>query len=58
MHAVFLVVASLLIYFGEIRCQDVFGCGGFVRSEVEINFSLIEVGDNRRFSVRRYTHVL
>ena len=27
----------------NVTAQDVLGCGGFVKSEVEINFSLVEV---------------
>jgi hypothetical protein len=34
----FLVFTSL-----EIYAQDILGCGGFIKSEVEINFSIIEV---------------
>ena len=26
-----------------INAQDILGCGGFVKSEVEINFSMVEV---------------
>lgn len=38
-----LAVAIMLKMATLVNSQDVVGCGGFVQSEVEINYSLIEV---------------
>ncbi len=38
---VFYCIVSFCTRF--VVTQDIIGCGGFVKSEVEINFSLIEV---------------
>lgn len=41
----FLVFFCLILtcFAPEIQSDDIIGCGGFIKSEVEINFSLIEV---------------
>ena len=39
----FICTIELLIY--TVGSQDILGCGGFVKSEVEINFSMVEVSD-------------
>ena len=39
--AAFILVCCLM---KQSIAQEIIGCGGFVKSEVEINFSLIEVG--------------
>jgi len=42
----FVVKGLTLIFcslFAYCRAQDILGCGGFIKSEVEINFSIIEV---------------
>ena len=33
----------ILLLFCGSESQDILGCGGFVKSEVEINFSMVEV---------------
>ena len=40
------VIVQLIASFDRTLCQDILGCGGFVRSEVEINYSLVEVSKN------------
>ena len=40
----FLLCLSFLFYNNVfINAQDIVACGGFIKSDVEINFSLIEV---------------
>jgi len=44
MFTVLKIVCLLFLYTVEITdSQDIVGCGGFIKSEVEINFSVIEV---------------
>ena len=40
------VLFLIVLFVGEVdrlSGEDIIGCGGFIKSEVEINFSLIEV---------------
>ena len=43
MKAFFSVCFLISALHGYIDCQDIIGCGGFVKSEVPINFSVVEV---------------
>ena len=36
-------IATFLLLICCTESQDILGCGGFVKSEVEINFSMVEV---------------
>ena len=38
-----LVMCSLYLSCPQIKAEDFLGCGGFVKSDVEINFSRVEV---------------
>ena len=38
-----LFIFSILLSLCCTESQDILGCGGFVKSEVEINFSMVEV---------------
>ena len=44
------LIVQLCVCFAHVvpfvYSDDILGCGGFVKSEVKINFSLIEVGVN------------
>ena len=40
---VFFFFISSIVY--SPTAAEVFGCGGFVKSDVEINYSLVEVSD-------------
>ena len=37
------ILFQAFIYFNPVSADGVLGCGGFVKSDVEINFSLVEV---------------
>ena len=39
--AIFVILSTS--HYTNVFCDDIIGCGGFIKSEVEINFSLIEV---------------
>ncbi|XP_012945613.1 nodal modulator 1 [Aplysia californica] len=41
--SLFLGTLLFFLLLGESRSDGVFGCGGFVKSDVEINYSLVEV---------------
>jgi len=45
MRSLFGVALPVLIGFiiTKTKCDDIIACGGFIKSEVEINFALIEV---------------
>ena len=38
-----IILLSVYSLIPQVITQDIIGCGGFVKSEVEINFSVIEV---------------
>ena len=46
--SLYALLVQLCVCFAHIApfvyADDILGCGGFVKSEVKINFSLIEVG--------------
>ena len=39
------IISSLILlnFVDQLHADGVLGCGGFVKSDVEINFSLVEV---------------
>lgn len=44
-------------YWSSTQAQDVFGCGGFVQSDVDINYSLIQVQytcDSHQYKTKGY----
>ena len=44
-----LIFIALLYYFNVIYADDFIGCGGFIKSKVDINYSQIEVRTNHTF---------
>jgi hypothetical protein len=44
-RVLFALVLSLSIFSVVTNDNDILGCGGFIKSEVEINFSLVEVSN-------------
>ena len=42
-HFLSLCFSLCLMFIRSTNAESVFGCGGFVKSDVDINFSLVEV---------------